>query len=133
MPAAERWGDTAWREHQSNETYHRLCADPRGALPQALTEAVRACEHGSVAEAQRTAQGIALEDLGGIRERARLRKPQRVTLHSWSFRQLGTFIAYKAQRAGVPLMHVDPAYTSQECSQCHHIDRRNRPVDRSVR
>ncbi|MCX4973386.1 transposase [Streptomyces sp. NBC_00620] len=80
-----------------------------------------------VAEAQRTAQGIALEDLGGIRERARLRKPQRVTLHSWSFRQLGTFIAYKAQRAGIPLVHVDPANTSRECSQCHHVDKRNRP------
>ncbi|MFE2987583.1 RNA-guided endonuclease InsQ/TnpB family protein [Streptomyces sp. NPDC059262] len=80
-----------------------------------------------VAEAQRTGRGIALEDLGGIRERARLRKPQRVTLHSWSFHQLGAFIAYKAKRAGVPLVHVDPAYTSQECSQCHHTDRRNRP------
>lgn len=80
-----------------------------------------------VAEAQRTGGGIALEDLGGIRERARLRKPQRVTLHSWSFHQLGAFIAYKARRAGVPVVYVDPAYTSQECSQCHHIDRRNRP------
>ncbi|MGW8887637.1 RNA-guided endonuclease InsQ/TnpB family protein [Streptomyces sp. NPDC055749] len=81
-----------------------------------------------VAEAQRTAQGIALEDLGGIRERVRLRKPQRVTLHSWSFHQLGAFIAYKAQRTGVPLVYVNPAYSSQECSQCHHIDKRNRPA-----
>ena len=81
-----------------------------------------------VTEAERTGRGIALEDLGGIRERARLRKPQRVTLNSWSFHQLGEFIAYKARLAGVPLVYVDPAYTSQECSQCHHIDRRNRPT-----
>ncbi|MFJ3308464.1 RNA-guided endonuclease InsQ/TnpB family protein [Streptomyces sp. NPDC086549] len=81
-----------------------------------------------VAEAQRTARGIALEDLTGIRERARLRKAQRVTLRSWSFHQLGSFLACKAKRAGVPLVHVNPAYTSQECSQCHHIDRRNRPA-----
>ncbi|WP_024756687.1 RNA-guided endonuclease InsQ/TnpB family protein [Streptomyces exfoliatus] len=80
-----------------------------------------------VAEAQRTGRGIALEDLTGIRERVRLRKPQRVTLHSWSFRQLGTFIAYKARRAGVPVVYVDAAYTSRECSRCHHVDRRNRP------
>ncbi|MFD6327749.1 RNA-guided endonuclease InsQ/TnpB family protein [Streptomyces sp. NPDC058442] len=80
-----------------------------------------------VAEAQRTGRGIALEDLGGIRERARLRKPQRVTLHSWSFHQLGSFIAYKARRAGVPVVHVDPAHTSRECSRCHHIARANRP------
>ncbi|MEU7749509.1 transposase, partial [Nonomuraea sp. NPDC049158] len=42
-----------------------------------------------VTEAERTGQGIALEDLQGIRDRVRLRKPQRVTLHSWSFHQLG--------------------------------------------
>jgi putative transposase len=80
-----------------------------------------------VAEAERTARGIALEDLTGIRQRARLRKPQRTTLHSWSFAQLGSFIAYKAKKAGVPVVYVDPAYTSQECSQCHHIARGNRP------
>ncbi|WP_406380085.1 RNA-guided endonuclease TnpB family protein [Streptomyces sp. NBC_01618] len=56
-----------------------------------------------VVEAARTGRGIALEDLGGIRERARLRKPQRTTLHSWPFAQLGAFIGYKAQRAGVPV------------------------------
>ena len=80
-----------------------------------------------VTEAQRTCRGIALEDLGGIRDRVRLRKPQRVTLHSWPFAQLGSFIAYKAKRAGVPVVHVDPAYTSQGCSECDHIDKKNRP------
>ncbi|MFF3669548.1 RNA-guided endonuclease InsQ/TnpB family protein [Microtetraspora malaysiensis] len=80
-----------------------------------------------VTEAERTGRGIALEDLGGIRDRVRLRKPQRVTLHSWSFHQLGSFIAYKAARAGVAVIHVDPAYTSQACSSCGHVDKRNRP------
>ncbi|MFG3343287.1 RNA-guided endonuclease InsQ/TnpB family protein [Glycomyces sp. NPDC048151] len=80
-----------------------------------------------VTEAQRTGRGIALEDLRGIRDRVRLRKPQRVTLHSWAFGQLGAFIDYKARRAGVPVVFVDSAYTSQECAQCHHIDKRNRP------
>ncbi|MEV4376251.1 transposase [Streptosporangium sp. NPDC049644] len=80
-----------------------------------------------VTEAARTGQGIALEDLQGIRDRVRLRKPQRVTLHSWSFHQLGSFIAYKAARQGVAVVHVDPAYTSQACSSCGHVDKRNRP------
>jgi len=79
-----------------------------------------------VAEAGRTGRGIALEDLGGIRERVRLRKPQRATHSSWSFAQLGQFIAYKAHRAGVPVVYVDPAYTSRTCAECGHIDRANR-------
>ncbi|MBN6058261.1 transposase, partial [Nonomuraea sp. RK-328] len=80
-----------------------------------------------VAEAERTGRGIALEDLRGIRERVRLRKPQRVTLHAWSFRQLGAFIGYKAAQRGVAVIHVDAAYTSQQCSRCGHVDRNNRP------
>ncbi|MFF5312720.1 RNA-guided endonuclease InsQ/TnpB family protein [Streptomyces massasporeus] len=76
-----------------------------------------------VAEAERTGRGIALEDLTGIRERARLRKPQRATHSSWSFAQLGAFIAYKARKVGVPVVYVDPAYTSRTCAECGHIDR----------
>ncbi|KUO16004.1 RNA-guided endonuclease InsQ/TnpB family protein [Streptomyces dysideae] len=79
-----------------------------------------------VAEAERTGRGIALEDLGGIRERVRLRKPQRATLHSWAFAQLGNFIAYKARKAGVPVVYVDPAYTSRTCAECGHTDKANR-------
>ena len=79
-----------------------------------------------VAEAQRTERGIAVEQLTGIRERVRLRKPQRATLHSWAFAQLGGFIAYKAKAAGVVFVHVDPAYTSQTCHACRWVDKRNR-------
>ena len=77
-----------------------------------------------VTEAERTSRGIALEDLGGIRERVRLRKPQRVTLSSWAFAQLGSFIGYKARRAGVPVVYVDPAWTSRTCADCGHAGRR---------
>jgi len=80
-----------------------------------------------VAEAERTSRGIAVEELTGIRARVRLRKPQRVALHCWSFAQLGRFLTYKARRAGIPLVRVDPRYTSQTCSKCGHRDRRNRP------
>jgi putative transposase len=53
-----------------------------------------------VAEAKRTGCGIAVEQLTGIRDRVRLRKSQRVTLHSWAFARLGSFLAYKANRLG---------------------------------
>ncbi|MGC5020248.1 RNA-guided endonuclease TnpB family protein, partial [Micromonospora sp. DT47] len=80
-----------------------------------------------VAEAARTSRGVAVEQLTGIRQRVRLRKPQRAAVHSWAFAQLGSFLTYKAHRAGVALVQVDPAYTSQTCAQCGHRDKRNRP------
>ncbi len=79
-----------------------------------------------VAEAQRTGCGIAVEQLGGIRARVRLRKPQRAAVHSWAFAQLGGFIAYKAKARGLAFVEVDPAYTSQACSACGWVDKRNR-------
>lgn len=80
-----------------------------------------------VAKAERTGRGIALEDLKGIRDRVRARKPQRATLHSWSFHQLRTFIEYKAQLMGVPVVKVDPRNTSRTCPCCGHVDKANRP------
>jgi IS605 OrfB family transposase len=79
-----------------------------------------------VAEAERTGRGIAVEQLTGIRDRVRLRKPQRAALHSWAFAQLGQFLAYKAGQAGVVIVQVDPAYTSQQCHRCGWIDKKNR-------
>lgn len=80
-----------------------------------------------VAAAKDTGRGIALEDLKGIRDRVRLRRAQRAALHSWSFHQLRSFLEYKACRAGVPLVTVDPRNTSRECPACGHIDKANRP------
>ncbi|NNN34402.1 tetratricopeptide repeat protein [Streptomyces sp. S3(2020)] len=40
------WGDTQWREWRAQETYHRLCADPGRALPEALAETAEACGQG---------------------------------------------------------------------------------------
>ena len=82
-----------------------------------------------VSTAQGTARGVALEDLKGIRERIsaqRTVKRQRRVLHTWAFFQLRAFIAYKAQMAGVQLVLVNPAYTSQTCSRCGHCEKANR-------
>ncbi|GAB2492528.1 RNA-guided endonuclease InsQ/TnpB family protein [Nocardiopsis aegyptia] len=83
-----------------------------------------------VAVAQRTGRGIALEELQGIRDRVTVSRDQRARLSSWPFHQLGAFIAYKAKRAGVPYLEVNPAYTSQMCPVpwCGHTARNNRPT-----
>lgn len=79
-----------------------------------------------VSVAERTGRGIALEELGGIRERVRLSRSQRGRISNWPFHQLGRFIAYKAQRAGVPVVEVDARHTSQMCPLCHHTEKVNR-------
>jgi transposase len=47
-------------------------------------------------------------------------------MHSWAFAQLGSFLAYKAKQAGVAFVEADPAYTSQTCSACGWVDKKNR-------
>ena len=79
-----------------------------------------------VEKAKGTIRGIALEDLKGLRDRLRFRKPQRSRMAGWGFNQLRQFIAYKAQQAGVKLLLVDPKHTSQMCAQCGHVERANR-------
>ena len=79
-----------------------------------------------VAKAKDTGRGIALEDLEGIRDRITVRKPQRARMGGWAFFQLRSFVEYKAKRAGVPVVLVDPRNTSRTCSACGHCDKANR-------
>ena len=79
-----------------------------------------------VQTAKRTNRAIAIEDLGGIRSRIRARKRERTKLHGWAFAQLGELISYKARMAGIPLLRIDPAFTSQRCCKCGHTAKANR-------
>jgi putative transposase len=80
-----------------------------------------------VSVAERTGRGIGVEDLAGIRDRVRLPAAQRGELNAWSFYQLQAFIAYKAKRAGVPVVVVDARNTSRRCPRCGHTAKANRP------
>jgi IS605 OrfB family transposase len=79
-----------------------------------------------VLDAERTSRGIALEELKGIRQRVTARSNQRARLGNWGFAQLGAFVSYKAKRAGIPVVFVDPRYTSRQCAECGCIDKKNR-------
>jgi IS605 OrfB family transposase len=80
-----------------------------------------------VQKAQDTERAIALEELGGIRDRVTVRRKQRARHANWSFYQLRQYISYKAELVGIPVIFVDPRYTSQTCSVCGCIDKANRP------
>lgn len=80
-----------------------------------------------VQNAAHTKRLIAVEDLTGIGARTRVKGADNRAKHSnWAFAQLRFFIAYKARRAGIPVIAVNPAYTSQRCFVCGHTERANR-------
>jgi len=80
-----------------------------------------------VEQAKEQQQAIALEDLTGIRDRTnrKIRKSRRGMHNTWSFYQLRAYIEYKAARAGIEVIPVNPAWTSQMCSNCWHIGSRS--------
>jgi putative transposase len=79
--------------------------------------------------AKKHSRAIALEKLSGVRA-----KGSKIRSYSernqWAFAQLESFIQYKARLAGVAVLEVDPAFSSQECSRCGHI---HKPDGKSFR
>jgi IS605 OrfB family transposase len=69
---------------------------------------------------------IRMEDLTHIRANIKAGKRVRTRLHRWAFRQLQDFVAYKAEGAGLSVVYINPAYTSQTCSVCREIGKRER-------
>jgi len=68
-----------------------------------------------------------LEDLSGVRlATERVRKKDRYVSVSWAFYQFRQFLEYKATLNGAKVLIVDPAYTSQMCPKCGHIEKANR-------
>ena len=93
----------------------------------------RDCDHVlSKRIVQNTPQGstLVLENLKHIRESSKIGKSKKHDtkrrLHSWSFAQFHTFLAYKAEEHGIAVVKVDPRHTSQTCSRCGYQQRSNR-------
>ena len=72
--------------------------------------------------------GIKLEKLGGIRKAGKNKVKVNKTgesfkssINTWEFYQLQSMIEYKSKICGIPLVYIEPAYTSQTCSRCRQI------------
>lgn len=51
---------------------------------------------------------------------------ENTVLAMWSYSELQKMIEYKAERLGIKVRKINPAYTSQKCSKCGNIDKDNR-------
>ncbi|MGJ8455104.1 RNA-guided endonuclease InsQ/TnpB family protein [Pseudothermotoga sp. U03pept] len=76
--------------------------------------------------AKAESKAIALENLRGIRERVKGSKKFNRMMSGWNFRELASFIEYKAAFAGIPVIYVDPKETSRTCPKCRNVSRYNR-------
>ncbi len=79
-----------------------------------------------VRDARASKKALGLEDLIGIRQRARLNKEMRWQMGNWAFFQLREFVTYKSRLAGVAVICVNPALTSRTCSVCGCCEKGNR-------
>lgn len=69
-------------------------------------------------------RAVVLEQLDNVR--AKDSKIRRYTEKSqWAFAQLDSMLKYKCALRGIPLLYVNPAYTSQTCSRCGSIHKPN--------
>ena len=82
---------------------------------------------GLIELAVREQSAIALEDLHLQKGRGRGRCLHR-RLSSWSQGQIHRKIEYKAEECGVPIIKVDPRYTSKTCPRCGEIKQRRSRV-----
>lgn len=84
-----------------------------------------------ILKAKALGMGIKLEDLHFYSEKTvkkfnKQLRDNNARLGKWSFGQLREFITYKAKIAGIPILLINPAYTSQTCSKCNHCEKNNR-------
>jgi IS605 OrfB family transposase len=84
-----------------------------------------------VTKAKALGQGLKLEDLKFKTKKPVMKfnkelRDKNAVRAKWAFGQLRDFITYKAKLAGIPVLLVNPAYTSQKCNKCGHTCKENR-------
>lgn len=69
---------------------------------------------------------IVLEDLKDMRDSIEFGSQMNRRLHSLPFGKIQAYITYKANLESMPVVKVNPEYTSQECLNCGYSSRSNR-------
>jgi putative transposase len=99
----------------------------------------KACRRSLSERDNRTGEAVNSLDLSGVsrvvverlhsvkkNSKGRFRKSFNNKLQYWSYRQCLSKLQSRCERSGICFCEVDPAYTSQTCSSCGHVDRNSR-------
>jgi putative transposase len=132
-------GQKAWRALEARRFKQRRALQARGTknakrrlklMRRQQARFRRDCDHvlsKRIVQATPPGGTIVLENLTNIRARITVRRGQQARrVHGWSFNQIRSFVAYKAEERGCTVVAVDPRHTSQRCSRCGHTARTNR-------
>jgi len=84
-----------------------------------------------VQKAKTLGVGLKLEDLNFKKKVpqkswTKTQKDNNARRSKWAFFQLRQYVDYKAKLSGVPVLYINPAFTSQKCSTCGHTCEENR-------
>ena len=69
---------------------------------------------------------VVVEDLKGVKHKSKFSKKFNNKMQYWSYRNVFERLQRVCEETGRTLLHVDPAYSSQTCSLCGHVDRNSR-------
>ncbi len=110
------------RCEKGSRRWHRLRKAKRRTLDK-LNAQIKDAEHKItsrfISDCQRAkADTLVIGDLKGIRDRAQYSKKSNQKIHQWAFARVRHLITYKAELAGIRVISVSEAYTSQTCPQC---------------
>ena len=72
---------------------------------------------------------MVIEDLVNVKHKSQLHKKINNKLQRWSYRKTIDKISRTCEVNGIELVKVSPAYTSQTCSCCDHIDKNSRKLE----
>ena len=72
---------------------------------------------------------MVIEDLVNVKHKSELHKKINNKLQRWSYRKTIDKISRTCEVNGIELVKVSPAYTSQTCSCCGHIDKDSRKLE----
>jgi len=119
------------KKSHDRRTSKRLCAKEGKREHNRIDYRLHEVANAVLKLAEERKSKIVLEDLTGIRPRWSKKMNRRISI--WPRRKLHQIIEYKAEWLGIPVVKVDPSYSSRRCPVCGRIQDSRKGADFSCK